>query len=174
MEHLVIFRSSVARTQIDYLLCRRSDKGLYTDCKVIPSENFMTLHRLLVIDFEITRKKRKRVVYEQPRIMWGALTEDKAQELGVKLLTVRAWRSNGDASLMWTTMAQCIKKTTREVLGVLKGYNGGRNGDWCWNGEVQRKANTKKVVYLKLVESIDEEEKSRIESDIIWLGRRQS
>ncbi|XP_070035068.1 uncharacterized protein [Nicotiana tomentosiformis] len=130
MEHLVTFRSSVARTQIDYLLCRKSDKGLCTDCKVIPSENLTTLHRLLVMDLEIIRKKRKRTVYGQLRIKWGALTEDKAQELGVKLLTMGAWNSSGDTSLMWTTMAQSIKKVAREVLGVSKSYNGGRNGDW--------------------------------------------
>nr|XP_016509726.1 PREDICTED: craniofacial development protein 2-like [Nicotiana tabacum] len=110
VEHLVTFRSSVARTQIDYLLCKRSDKGLCTDCKVIPSENLTTLHRLLVIDLDITRKKRKRAVYGQPRIKWGALTEDKAQELGVKLLPMGAWRSSGDASLMWTTTTLCIKE----------------------------------------------------------------
>nr|XP_016440857.1 PREDICTED: craniofacial development protein 2-like [Nicotiana tabacum] len=32
-EHLVTFRSSVAETQINYLLCRKSDRGLCTDCK---------------------------------------------------------------------------------------------------------------------------------------------
>ncbi|XP_075087894.1 uncharacterized protein LOC142169859 [Nicotiana tabacum] len=56
-------------------------------------------------------------------------------------------------------MAQCIKEAAKEVLGVSKGYNGGRNGYLWWNGEVQRKVNTKKAAYLKLVESIDEEEK---------------
>nr|XP_016497651.1 PREDICTED: craniofacial development protein 2-like [Nicotiana tabacum] len=32
-EHLVTFRSSVAKTQIDYLLCRKSDRGLCTKAK---------------------------------------------------------------------------------------------------------------------------------------------
>uniref|UniRef100_A0A1S3Y562 Craniofacial development protein 2-like n=1 Tax=Nicotiana tabacum TaxID=4097 RepID=A0A1S3Y562_TOBAC len=36
IEHLVIFRSSIAETQIDYLLYRKSDRGLCMDCKVIP------------------------------------------------------------------------------------------------------------------------------------------
>nr|XP_009763410.1 PREDICTED: craniofacial development protein 2-like [Nicotiana sylvestris] len=48
-EYLVTFRSSMTETQIDYLLCRKSDRGLCTNCKVIPSENRSTLHRLLVI-----------------------------------------------------------------------------------------------------------------------------
>ncbi|XP_070050244.1 uncharacterized protein [Nicotiana tomentosiformis] len=69
------------------------------------------------------------------------------------------WRSSGDASTMWTTTAQCIREATREVLGVSKGYSGGHKEDWWWNGEVQEKVETKKATYLKLVESVDEEEK---------------
>nr|XP_016443449.1 PREDICTED: uncharacterized protein LOC107768808 [Nicotiana tabacum] len=41
-EHLVNFQSSVAKTQIDYLLLTKSDDGLCINCKVIPSENLMT------------------------------------------------------------------------------------------------------------------------------------
>ncbi|XP_019242374.1 PREDICTED: uncharacterized protein LOC109222471 [Nicotiana attenuata] len=40
-EHLITFRSTVAKTQIDYLLLRKCDRGLCTDCKVIPSENLL-------------------------------------------------------------------------------------------------------------------------------------
>ncbi|XP_070039968.1 uncharacterized protein [Nicotiana tomentosiformis] len=124
-EHLVIFRSSVAETQIDYLLCRKSDRGLCTDYKVIPSENLSTVLRLLIVDLEITRKKRKRAMYSQHSIKWGALTEAKAHDLGVKLVTMGDYRSSGDASAMWTTTAQCIREAAREVLGVSKGCFGG-------------------------------------------------
>nr|XP_016485254.1 PREDICTED: uncharacterized protein LOC107805696 [Nicotiana tabacum] len=37
-EHLVTFRSSVAKIQIDYLLYRKCDKGLSTDCKGVTKE----------------------------------------------------------------------------------------------------------------------------------------
>nr|XP_016438989.1 PREDICTED: craniofacial development protein 2-like [Nicotiana tabacum] len=77
-EHLVTFRSSLAETQIDYLLYRKFDRGVLTDCKVISSENLSTLHRLLVMNLEITRKRRKRAMYSQNKIKWGALTEAKA------------------------------------------------------------------------------------------------
>ncbi|XP_070034878.1 uncharacterized protein [Nicotiana tomentosiformis] len=112
-EHLVSFQSSVAETQIDYLFYRKYDRGLCTDCKVITSENLSTLHRLLVMDLEIMRKRRK----------------------------------------------MCIREAAREVLRVSKGYSGGHKGDWWWNGEVQGKVKIKKVTYLKLVKSVDEEEK---------------
>uniref|UniRef100_A0A1S4CKI2 Craniofacial development protein 2-like n=1 Tax=Nicotiana tabacum TaxID=4097 RepID=A0A1S4CKI2_TOBAC len=120
-EHLVTFRSLVGETQIDYLLCRKFDRGLYMDYKVIPKA--------------------------------------KVQELGVKLVTMGAWRTSGDVSVMWITTAQCIRKAAREVLGVSKGYSGSHKGDWWWNEEVQEKVKTKKAAYLKLVESVDDEEK---------------
>nr|XP_016456845.1 PREDICTED: uncharacterized protein LOC107780775 [Nicotiana tabacum] len=135
VEHLVTFWSSVSVTQIDYLLYRKSDIGLCTDCKVIPSKNLMTLHRCVLMDLEITRKRRKIVVYSQPRIKWGALIEAKAQGL------------------------ECIRKATREVLGISKCYSGGHRGDRWWNGEVKEKVDTKKAAYLKLVENVDEEER---------------
>ncbi|XP_059277895.1 uncharacterized protein LOC132032123 [Lycium ferocissimum] len=67
-EHLVTFRSSVVATQIDFLLLRKDDKGLCKDCKVIPSENLTTQHNLLVMDLEIRRKKKKKVVDDRARI----------------------------------------------------------------------------------------------------------
>ncbi|XP_009590219.1 uncharacterized protein [Nicotiana tomentosiformis] len=67
-EHLVTYQSVVAKTQIDYLLLRKSDGGLYMDCKVISSENLVTHHRLLVIDLRIIRKMRKRVVWGRQRL----------------------------------------------------------------------------------------------------------
>ncbi|XP_019236166.1 PREDICTED: uncharacterized protein LOC109216461 [Nicotiana attenuata] len=68
------------------------------------------------MDLEITRTRRKREMYSQHRIKWGALTEAKAQELGVKLVTMGAWRSSGDASSTWTTTTQCIREATRELV----------------------------------------------------------
>ncbi|XP_060177875.1 uncharacterized protein LOC132607814 [Lycium barbarum] len=77
-EHLVTFCSSVAVTQIDFLLLRKDDKGLCKDCKVISSENLSTQHKLLVMDLEIKRVKKVRVVDDRPRIRWGSLTLSSA------------------------------------------------------------------------------------------------
>ncbi|XP_070017704.1 uncharacterized protein [Nicotiana sylvestris] len=41
-EHLVTYKSLVAKTQIDYLLLRRCDRRLCEDCKVIPGETLAT------------------------------------------------------------------------------------------------------------------------------------
>ncbi|XP_070049436.1 uncharacterized protein [Nicotiana tomentosiformis] len=46
--------------------------------------------------WEIRWTKKKRDMSGIPRVRWGALTKDKAQELGEKLLAMVAWRSSGD------------------------------------------------------------------------------
>ncbi|XP_047263630.1 uncharacterized protein LOC124896137 [Capsicum annuum] len=129
-EHLVTFCSRVAKTQIDFLLLRKEDRALRKDCKVIPSENLVTLHRLLVMDLAIKKGKLRRGRMGRPRVRWGSLTPDSALEIGVKL----------------------------EVKGVWK-YKGMWIGDWWWNKDVKKKVKSKKAAYGKLVENKDEEEK---------------
>ncbi|XP_055823235.1 uncharacterized protein LOC129891775 [Solanum dulcamara] len=128
-EHLVTFCSLRATVQIDFLLLRKDDKGLYKECKVIPSENLTIQHKLLVMDLEIRRKKKKRVMDDRSRIRWGSLTPCSSLEMGEKLMAIGAWDSREDASSIWDRTANCIRKATREVLGVSQGCSGGHRGD---------------------------------------------
>ncbi|XP_075106801.1 uncharacterized protein LOC107825810 [Nicotiana tabacum] len=102
-EYLVTFQSAVAKTQIDYLLLGRYDRGLCKDCKVIPGESLATQHRLLVMDVSIMIKSKKRSV-----IGYWSLEEWRGRKRYVD--------DDGEAA--------------REVLGVLKGFSGGHKGDW--------------------------------------------
>ncbi|XP_009600011.2 uncharacterized protein [Nicotiana tomentosiformis] len=61
-EHLVTFQNTVAKTQIDYLLLRKCDRGFCKDSKVISSDILATQHRLLVMDIGIMLKRRKRSI----------------------------------------------------------------------------------------------------------------
>ncbi|XP_055814177.1 uncharacterized protein LOC129883568 [Solanum dulcamara] len=58
--------------------------------------------------------------------------------------------------------ASYIRKEAIEVLGVSREIFGGHQGDWWWNGEVQDKVKTKKVVYTEWLECMDEDEKYRL------------
>nr|XP_016481350.1 PREDICTED: uncharacterized protein LOC107802379 [Nicotiana tabacum] len=135
------------------------DAGIISRLNVIPSETLATQHRLLVIDVGIVIKKKKRFVRGQPRIRRGALAKDNAHKLEGRLLAMGAWKSSRDGSAMWTTTTNCIMKATREVLGVSKGYYGGHQGNWWWNNVVQGKVEAKKLAYLALVESTDEDQR---------------
>ncbi|XP_016540915.1 uncharacterized protein LOC107841541 [Capsicum annuum] len=41
-DHLITFQSTIAKTQIDFLLLKKGDRVLCQDCKVILSENLLT------------------------------------------------------------------------------------------------------------------------------------
>ncbi|KAL3351497.1 hypothetical protein AABB24_019876 [Solanum stoloniferum] len=162
--HLVTFRSPVAKTQIDYLLLRRGDRGLFKDCKVIPSENLTTQHKLLVLDLKIKRDRRKKMISDRPRIKWGGLTPALSREMGEELMGMGAWSGSGDADNMWNKAASCIREVASKMLGVSRGKFGGHKGDWWWNGEVQGKVEAKKAAYTKLAECVDEEEKRTLKN----------
>ncbi|KAH0668323.1 hypothetical protein KY285_029529 [Solanum tuberosum] len=123
--HLVTFRSSIAKTQIDYLLLRKGDRGCCKDCKVIPSENLTTQHKLLVMDLEIKRDRRKKRVFDRPRIKWGGLTPALSREMGEKLTGMGAWSGSEDADTMWNKAASCIREVASKVLGVSRCNFGG-------------------------------------------------
>ncbi|XP_070054470.1 uncharacterized protein [Nicotiana tomentosiformis] len=62
--HLVTFQNAVAKTQIDYLLLRRYDRGLCKDRKVIPGEIVVTQYRLLVMGIVVQGKvESKKAAY---------------------------------------------------------------------------------------------------------------
>jgi hypothetical protein len=49
--HLVNFSGGNRSSQIDFVLTRREDKQACLDCKVIPGENVVPQHNLVVTDF---------------------------------------------------------------------------------------------------------------------------
>ncbi|XP_075088242.1 uncharacterized protein LOC142170271 [Nicotiana tabacum] len=83
------------------------------------------------------------------------------------------WRSRGDASTMWSTIANYVRKAAREVLGVSKGFSGRHQGDWWWNDIVQGKVEAKKVAYTKLAGSSSEEER-RANRDRYKVARKEA
>ncbi|XP_070012899.1 uncharacterized protein [Nicotiana sylvestris] len=84
-----------------------------------------------------------------------------------------AWRSSGDASTIWSTTADCIKKAAREVLGISSGRTGGHKGDWWCNVVVQGKVEAKKVAYQRLVGSTGKEER-RANSEKYKVARKEA
>ena len=129
-DHLITFCSSVAKTQIHFLLLRKGDRVLCKDYKVIPRENYLTQHRLLVMDLVINKGKKKRSVEARPRIKWGSLTLANVLEIEEKLKSRGAWESRGGVDSMWEMTASCIMETAREVLGISRGRSGKHRGDW--------------------------------------------
>jgi len=84
VDHLATFRSGNTKTQIDFFLTRVGTRGLCKDCKVIPSEQLGTQHRLLIMDVDIKRVKVKKRLVGEPKVRWWNLTGENAFRLSEK------------------------------------------------------------------------------------------
>ena len=157
-EHLVTFKNGSNRTQIDYFLMRASSKRWCRDCKVLPNEGLTTQHRLLVLDVEFRdaiRRKRNGGCY---KVRWWNLKGANVGKLAEKIKSEGDWKSDGDSSKIWEGMADCIRRSAREVLGVSREGSGKREGAWWWSEEVRGKVEAKQEKFKALMESRTEEE----------------
>jgi len=60
---------------------------------------------------------------------------------------------------MWDGIAQCIRRSAKEILGVSRGGGGRNNEAWRWNEEVREKIKEKQKAYAALSSCTSEEEK---------------
>ena len=113
------------------------------DCKVIPGESVAKQHRVVICKMTVTVKKRKKVIIE-PRIRWWKLKEEdccvKFKEEVKQALNCVDTQSND-----WNTMANAVRESARNVLGMTSGKRKENRETWWWNEEVQDSIKEKKL-----------------------------
>ncbi|KAK1604803.1 hypothetical protein QYE76_028476 [Lolium multiflorum] len=124
--HLVTFSSGLHSSQIDFVLSRREDRRACIDCKAIPGESVVPQHKLVVADFRfrirVQRGKRAKVA----RTKWWKLKGEASQAFRERVIKEGPWEEGGDANMMWTSMATCLRKVAVEEFGVTKESDGVR------------------------------------------------
>jgi hypothetical protein len=94
--HQVTFSSGQHCSQIDFILSRREDRGACQDCKVIPGESVVRLHKIVVADFCfricVQQDKRAKVA----RTKWWKLKGEVAQAFKEKVVKEGPWVEEGD------------------------------------------------------------------------------
>ncbi|PKA66012.1 hypothetical protein AXF42_Ash010421 [Apostasia shenzhenica] len=146
-EHVITYKSGTSRTQIDYFLIRKRDRLDCKDCKVIPSECLTTQHRLMVLDSKIKYLRRNNKSKSYPRTRWWNLKNENKFIFKKKVLELGQWNINGETDLMWLTVANCIRKVAKDVLGESKGMIPNNKDTWWWKDDVQEKIKEKKICY---------------------------
>jgi hypothetical protein len=111
---------------------------------VIPGESVVPQHKLVVADFRfrirVQRGKRAKVA----RTKWWKLKGEASQAFRERVIKEGPWEEGGDANMMWTSMATCLRKVAVEEFGVTKGSRREAKDTWWWNDEVQKVIREKK------------------------------
>ena len=127
---------------------------------MISSEFLGTQHRLLVMDLGIRGCKATKRSVSAARIRWWNLTKENAFKLSEKIISEASWKLVKDADAMREGMAQCIRRSAKEVLEISRGGGAGRkSGVWWWSEEVKEKVKEKQEAYVPLSICTLEEEK---------------
>ena len=145
VNQFVTYNSGGRESQIDFLMYRRCHLNDVINGKVINGEAVAAQHRVVVMDWEIQRGKKRKPEQATPRIKWWRLREDnlKVQFREKVLDKVRPVESVQE---WWEETSTRILRVGQEVLGLTTGRRPpGDKETWWWNGKVQEVIKAKKV-----------------------------
>ena len=135
--HLITYQSSNAKTQIDFILLRKRNLKMAKDIKVIPSEECVPQHKLLICELRLkTPKPHPKPFF--PKLRYWRLKEPTVQEEYERVFKskVNAF-NNVEASTeeIWNQLKTALLDTTNETCGKTKKRHHKRE-TWWWNDEV--------------------------------------
>ncbi|KAI8538489.1 hypothetical protein RHMOL_Rhmol09G0107800 [Rhododendron molle] len=125
------------------------DRMTCKDCKVIPGECLVIQHRLLVLDICLKGNIRRRKETRYPRTKWWGLRGEKLEVFKERMSQEVRWGVEGNSNTMWNTIADGIRRISKEVLGESKGKGPISKEKWWWNDEVQIMVKAKKECFKK-------------------------
>ena len=126
---------------------------------MIPSEYLGTQHRLLVLDAEFKCSKWEKRRVGDPRVKWWTLTKENAVFLAERIMEEGAWRQVEDADEIWEALADCIRRSAKEILGSSRKIGCKMKGARWWNDEIKEKVKEKKEAYAIFMNSGSNEER---------------
>ena len=124
-------------SQIDFILLRKRNLKMAKDIKVIPSEECVLQHKLLIFELRLKTPKPHPKPFS-PKLCYWRLKEPTVQEEYERVFKskVNAF-NNVEASTeeIWNQLKTALLDTTNETCGKTKKRHHKRE-TWCWNDEV--------------------------------------
>ena len=143
--HLVTFSSGGNKTQVDYVLYRRNFRGNVTNVKVIPGEEVVQQHFLLVCDFNV--RIRKFV----PRLRSWKLRDPAViskyhDVFQTKAASVVSSQVDNPVEASWSNLKTPLLEATKETCGLSSPHQW-RPETWWWNDKVDAAIKSKRALY---------------------------
>ena len=155
--HLITYASGDNQTQIDYILTRRRLRKSIRDVKVIPGEECLSQHRLLVCILRVTAPARVKRKFTPRLRTWklrdpaytAAFESKFAEKCDSGLVADSATQSPEE---IWSHLKSGLNSAAEEVCGYTKNHQW-RKETWWWNSRVDGAVKEKRrcyKVYTKL------------------------
>ena len=151
--HLVTYSSGGHKTQIDYILYRKSFSKAVTDVKVIPMKLCLQLqHQLLVCDFRVhmPRVAKRKFI---PRLRtWKlrdpAVASEFHEAFEAKVASDANQDSTVDVEELWSKLKNPLLEVATEVCGLSKAHQWKRE-TWWWSECVDAAVREKRACFKR-------------------------
>ena len=142
---LITYSSGGYSTTVDYMMVRRRDRVNLRDVKVIPGEEVVSQHKLIVSDMKVKGVKRVSRVRYQPRMKVWKLKEVATQQiLREKLSLVEDQVAELERG--WSSIKDTLLTATGEICGWTRGPP--RHSEtWWWNDRVEKIIDDKRLKF---------------------------
>ena len=136
--HLVTYESGGNKTAVDMILIKREHKKRIMNTKVIPGEECVHGHHLVVMDMHLK-------VRVQPRIKVWKLKKQEVKKAYLEKLQERNIDIEDSVRVeeQWDKVEKAMTEVAATVCGVTKGKYRQRE-TWWWCDEVEKAVETKK------------------------------
>ena len=151
---LVTFRSSETETMIDYILVNNKYKSSVRDVKVIPGEEIVSQHCLLLMDMVFWKKVKRKVKFRKKLKLWRLRESELKEEFAVRV------NNKCEGNEDWYNLKSKLLDVAGEVCGYTKGKP--RHSEtWWWNKDVDVAVRRKRELFRIWRQSWNEEDRKK-------------
>ena len=161
-ENLVTYQSRECKTQIDYILYKRSFRKMISNVKVIVGEECATQHRLVVGDFKVcTHAHPKRRFVPRTKVWKLRDFGNQVEFCNFFNASIQGNETGKTLDERWKYLKNNLINATKLVCGVSVKHIWKRQ-TWWWNDKVQQAVSHKR----KFFQSMESRTKQRCYS--VW------
>jgi len=167
---LITFMTANVKSVLDYILIRQRNKGMVLNAKVIPGEECVSGHKLVVVDLKLEKMKRRSHNKFVPKLRVWKLNKQPFRDEFVAVVQQRAVEvaDAGGVENKWLCMKGIWLDAAEKVVGKSKG-RARHKATWWWNDTVAKVVEEKRTAYRNWYKS-----KTTVDLDLYKSKRKQA